>query len=112
MPTQYDMSEGDELYRAILEYDLQPTRQEPNPFYDPNYYHGGTSKVSRDKQPWREFIQVPDGPKVPKERMIGPYKDTKPIKAYVTRNRGRYNGDNLRIKRVERVTAWEEVENY
>lgn len=108
MPTQNDMGPDSELYRAILEYEVQPTREQRNPHYDPNFYYNG-SKGDRSKQPWREFIQVPDGPEVTKERVIGPYQSITPIKAYVTRNRGRYNGKNLRIKRIERASAWEEV---
>lgn len=108
MPTQHDMGPDSEIYRAVLEYEVQPTKSEPNPHYDPNYRNSGT--YDRVKQPWLANIQVPDGPLVTKERMIGPYQNTTPIKAYVTRNRGRYNGKNLRIKRVERVSAWEEVQ--
>lgn len=110
MPTQYDMGPDSEIYRAILEYDHQPMRTEPNPHYDPNYQRG--YPYDRTTQPWSQTIQVPDGPLVPKERMIGPYQSITPIKAYVSRNRGRYQGKNLRIKRIERVGAWEEVENY
>lgn len=107
MPTQYDMREGDDLYRAILEYEVQPMRDEVNPHYNPKANH--TDPNYRNHQLWRAQIKVPDGPPITKERMIGPYKDTKPIKAYVTRNRGRYNGNNLRIKTVQRASAWEDV---
>lgn len=110
MPTQNDMGPKSEIYRAVLEYDHQPMKSEPNPHYDPNYYNGtGLTRSTRDKQPWSKTIQVPDGPVVVKERMIGPYQSITPIKAYVTRNRGRYQGNNLRIKRIERAAAWEEV---
>ena len=109
MPTQNDMGPDSEIYRAVLEYDHQPMRSEPNPHYDPNFRING-SRVGHSKQPWSQTIQVPDGPVVPKERMIGPYQSIIPIKAYVTRNRGGYQGTNLRIKRIERVSAWEEVD--
>lgn len=109
MPTQHDMGPDSEIYRAILLYDVQPTRTEPNPHYDPNFRVNG-SRGDRSKQPWAQTIQVPDGPKVSKERVIGPYQSIAPIKAYVTRNRGRYNGDNLRLKSIERVSGWEEVD--
>lgn len=112
MPTQYDMSEDDDLYRAILDFEVQPMRQERNPHYNPNAAGTHTHPDFRKKEMWREFIQVPDGPEITKQRMIGPYKDTKPIKAYVTRNRGRHNSKNLRINRIERATAWEEVTDY
>lgn len=112
MPSQYDMSEGDDLYRGILEWEHQPMVDVPNPDYDPQYAYGNGKMYDHTKQPWSKTIKVPRGPTVWKERMIGPYKDTRPIKAYVTRNRGRYQGHNLRIKRVERVSAWEEVTNY
>lgn len=113
MPTQYDMDKDDDLYRAILEYDYQPMRYEPNPHYDPLFSHySGNTGYDRKKQPWAREIQVPDGPMKVGERMIGPYKDTKPIKAYVTRNRGRHNSNNLRIKRIERASAWEKVTDY
>jgi hypothetical protein len=105
------MGPKSEIYRAVLEYDHQPTRSEPNPHYDPNFRQN-PSGYDRNKQPWSQTIQVPDGPVVPMERMIGPYVQITPIKAYVSRNRGRYQGTNLRIKRIERVSAWEEVENY
>lgn len=105
MPTQYDMGPDSEIYRAILEYDHQPMRTEPNPHYNPN--HVG---MDRTKQPWAKTIQVPDGPLVPKERVIGPYQSITPIKAYVTRNRDRYQSKNLRIKRIERVAKWEEID--
>lgn len=110
MPTQYDMGPNSEIYRAILEYDHQPMRTEPNPNYDPMFQHR-PARYERKKQPWSQTIQVPDGPLVPKERMIGPYQSITPIKAYVTRNRGRYQGKNLRIKRIERVASWVEVDD-
>ena len=91
MPTQHDMGPSSEIYRAILEYEIQPMKDVPNPHYNPN---GG----------------VPDGPPKTNERTIGPYQSITPIKAYVTRNRGGYNSTNLRIKRIERVSEWEEVE--
>lgn len=105
MPTQHDMGPSSEIYRAILEYEIQPMKDVPNPHYNPN---GGA--YDRAKQPWRQFIKVPDGPPKTNERMIGPYQSITPIKAYVTRNRGGYNSTNLRIKRIERVSEWEEVE--
>ena len=110
MPTQYDMGPDEDLYRAVLEYEVQPMRTEPNQHYDPLYRHTNGVGYDRKKQPWSQTIQVPDGPKETRERMIGPYRDIKPIKAYVTRNRGRYNGDNLRIKEIQKVTAWEAVD--
>jgi len=109
MPTQYDMGPDSVLYRAILEYEVQPTREVPNPDYDPLFQYNNGGRYDRKKQPWSQTIRVPDGPKVTHERMIGPYQNITPIKAYVTRNRGRYNGDNLRIKRIEKVATWEEV---
>lgn len=112
MPTQYDMSEGDDLYRAVLDYDVQPMRDEPNPHYNPNVFGAHQDPNYRKNQVWRPTIQVPDGPEITKQRMIGPYKDVKPIKAYVTRNRGRHNSKNLRINRIERATAWEEVKDF
>lgn len=107
MPTQYDMNINDDLFRGILEFDYQPYRQEPNPYYDPNCDFWDTKGVARDKLPWRANISVPDGPTIPKEICTGPYRTTKPIKTWVTRNRGRYK--NLRVKRIEKVTSWEEA---
>lgn len=109
MPTQHDMGPDSEIYRAILLHDVQPTREERNPHYDPNFQHNPAG-YDRKKQPWSPTIRVPDGPEVPTERVIGPYQSITPIKAYVTRNRGRYHGKNLRILRVERVSGWEEVD--
>lgn len=107
MPTQYDMKADSEIYRATLEYEAQPMRSEPNPHYDPNFnWNGG----DRKNQPWAQVIRVPDGPEITKERVIGPYQSVTPIKAYVTRNRGRASGKNLRIKKIERACAWEEVD--
>jgi hypothetical protein len=100
------MGPGNDIYRAILEYDHQPMKQVINPHYDPNYT---SAQYDRNTQPWLKRTMVPDGPVEVKETMIGPYIQIAPIKAYVTRNRGRHNSKNLRIKRIERVTAWEEV---
>ena len=110
MPSQYDMNADDELYRAVLEYDYQPTRMERNPHYDPNYDNNVRRGFPRDhtNQPWQEFVSVPDGPVETRETMIGPYHSIRPIKSYITRNRNGYY-KNMRLKRIERVSAWEEV---
>ena len=102
MPTQYDMTPESELYRAVLAYDHQPMRREPNPDYKPNNVMPGHYTPSH--------INVPDGPMEVRERMIGPYQSVAPIKSYITRNRGRSHGQNLRLVRVERASVWEEVQ--
>lgn len=105
MPTQYDMSEDDDLFRGILEYEVQPTRRERNPHYNPNHVGGrGGDPNYRKNQVWREFIDVPDGPLKTTTMCIGPYSSTRPIKSFITRNRGRYT--NLRIKSVQKVASW------
>lgn len=83
------MNPEDDLYRAVLEYETQPHeyRQDPN----------------------GRRVRVPVGPMQTQETMIGPYKSVRPIKSYVTRNRNAYY-KNLRVKRVEKVSAWEEVD--
>lgn len=96
MPTQYDMREDDDLYRAILEYEYQPVRHEPNPNY---------GKQGMGYQPYR--LSIPDGPVETKTMCIGPYSSTRPIKSYITRNRGRHT--NLRIKQIQKVGSWVEV---
>ena len=90
MPSGYDMAPEDDLYRAILEFEIQPHEYKDDPVSGRRVY-------------------VPLGPLETKEKMIGPYKGTRPIKAYVTRNRNNYH-KNLRIKRVEKVSVWEEVD--
>lgn len=99
MPSTYHMNADDELYRAILEYEQQPMKEVSNPDYDPSGQSGYGS--------WRTHIRVPDGPVVTLEKIVGPYTDVRHIKSYVTRNR---RNNNLRIKRVEKVASWEEVE--
>lgn len=96
MPTQH-MNPNSELYRAILEYDYQPVEHRPNPNY--------TGRATRTYVP--TAITVPVGPVQVEERMIGPYQSISPIKAYITSNRN--NTNNLRLKRIERVSSWEEV---
>lgn len=108
MPTQSDMGPKSELYRGVLEYEEQPMKHVPNPHYDPQF--NNHKPWDRTHQPWSQTVSVPDGPLVTKERMIGPYQQIAPIKAFVSRNRGGYRGLNLRIKRIERVSAWEEVD--
>lgn len=91
MPSQYDMNEDDELFRAILEYDYEPTERRLNPTTG-------------------RYESVVTGPMEVRTRCIGPYSHVRPIKAYVTRNRGRYNSHNLRIKTIQKVSGWEDVE--
>lgn len=110
MPTQYNMNEDSVLYRAILQYEAQPMKRERNPHYNPSQGGSASNPNYHTNQVWREYIQVPDGPEVTKERVIGPYQSIAPIKSYVTRNRGGYNGKNLRIKSIQKVVTWEDVE--
>lgn len=109
MPSQYNMSADTELYRGILEFEFQPQILLANPHYDPNYV-ARAGHLDMEKKPWAGQIYVPDGPVVTNEEIVGPYHSIAPIKSYVSRNRGRYLNDSLRIKRIERVSAWEEVE--
>lgn len=95
MPTQNNIDKDSELYRGVLEYDYTPTERVANPNYGkgPGY------------QPL--YNSVPCGPVEVRETMIGPYQSISPIKAYISRRRGQ---NNLRLKRVERVSAWEKVD--
>lgn len=99
MPTQHDMGPDSHIYRAVLEFDYQPTEWIANPAY--------TGPSQRGYFPAN--ISVPCGPIEVRERMIGPYQSIAPIKAYVTRHRG-HQKNNLRLIRIERVSAWEEVD--
>jgi len=99
MPTQYDMREDDDLFRAILEFEYQPVEYVPNPDYGKPGQKGYVpARISR-----------PTGPVETKTMCIGPYSSTRPIKSYITRNRGRHK--NLRIKQIQKVGTWVEVDD-
>lgn len=98
------MSDDQELYRGVLEYEETPMHYVPNPDYDPRIGMRNSQGVNT----WSVNIYVPTGdPDETKTDIIGPYNSVGPIKAYITRHRKRYK--NLRLVRVEKVTGWEEV---
>lgn len=83
MPSMYDMSEDDDLFRGFIEYDLQQ--------YNP-------------------LTRKHEGPLQTHTMVVGPYKNVGPIKRKITdmRKHGYYK--NPRLVKVEKVSAWEKVE--
>ncbi len=83
------MNADSDLYRAVLSYDYQENKS----VLDPTT---------------RRYNYFPVGPVQIREFMIGPYLRLSDIKTYMTRHRNRKT--NLQLVRVEKATAWEEVE--
>ena len=91
VPTQYNMKESDDLYRAVLEYDHQPFEWQNNP-----------------NNPRGPRVRVVTGPVEVVKFCIGPYATTAPIKRFITSNRSHFA--NLRVNRVEKVAKWEVID--
>lgn len=90
MPTTYDMSKDDDLFRMVWSYEYTPGSWDYSKGYG------------------QHAVFIPSGPPTRHESMIGPYRAKKDIKSWITRNRKGYT--NFKIERIERVSAWEEVD--